>query len=92
MKAKKIPFLLALLTTGILLIYAGYELGVKQMKMNLDTGEGFVLWSCSVKIFGFSKSELKENTQFLCFFFLFFYFHKFLPYTFLIDYQRSKWN
>ena len=43
MEAKKIPFLLALLTTRILLIYAGYELGVKQMKMNLDTGEGFVL-------------------------------------------------
>ena len=35
--------LLARLTSGILLIYARYELRAKEMKMNLDTGEEFVL-------------------------------------------------
>ena len=35
--------LLALLTTGILLMHAEYELHVEQMKMNLEKGKGFVL-------------------------------------------------
>ena len=43
MKAKKLSFLVALLSTAIFLIYAGYELNVKQMKKNLDTGKEFVL-------------------------------------------------
>ena len=43
MKSKKQTLPLALLTTGVLLMVAEYQLYTKQMKMNLDPGKRFLL-------------------------------------------------
>ena len=40
MKSKKLLLLLAILTTGIFLIYAEYGPYVNQLRMKPDTGEG----------------------------------------------------
>ena len=67
MKAKKLSLLLALLTTAIFLIYARYELRVEQMKMNLDTGKGFVLIMQCKPCWTFQIITKRERTVFVFF-------------------------